>query len=257
MAVPYYPPANRDVQDFVLKFAGSMMDPNVVVLHTTESGSWPTYEGGATAPHFTALPDKDRRRLVWRQHFPVTMSSRALRNLVGGVETNTLNAIQVELIGSCDRRDGFGAIYWPDAPEWALRELAKFLVWTHQEWNVRLDAPALWLPYPESYGDSRARFTFAQWRNFYGVCGHQHVPENVHGDPGDLDIDTVLSIARDVTRDPKPVVPTDPPEPVVEPTQPNRVQRARLLIRRAIAKSDRGSKRRRTLADWLRSGPRR
>lgn len=244
MASPYYPPANLTVQSFAGEFRGSTIAPNVVVLHTTEGGSWPTYGGGASGPHLTAMPDKRHRRLVWRQHFPVTMSARALRNAAGGVETNTLNCIQVELVGSCDpkHRDGYGALYWPAAPEWALRELAAFLHWTHLEWNVRLDAPLLWLAYPESYGTTRARFTFTQWREFYGVCGHQHVPENLHGDPGDMDMRRVLEYARQLG------TPTEPPKPT-------RVTRARALIARA-AKHARPVRQRR-LREWLRRGPKR
>jgi hypothetical protein len=223
------------------------MNPNVVVLHTTEGGSWPTYSGGANAPHLTAMPDKRARKLVWRQHFPVTMSSRALRNEPGGVETNTLNCIQVELVGSCDpkHRDGYGALYWPDAPEWALRGLAAFLHWAHMEWDVRLDAPVLWLPYPESYGNTRARFTGVQWRDFYGVCGHQHVPENLHGDPGNLDVHRVLEYARELGA-----------PPPAEPPKPTRVTRARALIARA-ARGARKPVRRRRLRQWLRIGHKR
>jgi hypothetical protein len=93
-------------------------------------------------------------------------------------------------------------IYWPDAPTWALDQLGDYLADMHERHGIRLEAPTF-LPYPDSYGDSRVRFTFAQWRNFYGVCGHQHVPENDHGDPGDIDIDRVLARARGVV-EPKP-----------------------------------------------------
>lgn len=245
----HYPPANATVQDFSSAYRGSTITPNVVVLHTTEGGSWPSYSGGASAPHLTAKPDKRRKRLVWRQHFPVTMSARALRNEPGGVETNTLNALQVELIGSCDRRDGYGALYWPDAPAWALRELAAFLAWAHVEWGVRLEAPNLWLPYPASYGGTRARLTPNQWRTFYGVCGHQHVPENTHGDPGDLNISAVLEHARRLVSE------TAAPASTA-PRKPNRVTRARRWIRRALGAAESPTRRRR-LRDWLRAGPKR
>jgi hypothetical protein len=179
---------------------GSVINPNVVVLHTTETTSLPDYEGGATAPTYTAVPDFAAKRLQWFAHFPDERSSRALRNEPGGVETNTLNAVQVELVGTCDpaahkRWGSHPHIFWPDAPYWALRELALFLVDMHKRHGLRLEAPKF-LPYPASYGASAVRFTYAQWRAFYGVCGHQHVPENVHGDPGDIDVDKLLKIAR-------------------------------------------------------------
>jgi hypothetical protein len=198
--VSNYRPADTKAQWFQDDYPGSVISPNVVVLHTTEGTTWPGYEGGATAPTYTALPDFAAKRLVWRAHFPDERSSRALRNEAGGVETNTLNVVQVELVGTCDpgshkRWGDTPHIYWPEAPHWALRDLAVFLADMHKRHGIKLHAPQF-LGYPASYGDSPVRFAFAQWRDFYGVCGHQHVPENVHGDPGAIDIAKVLRIAR-------------------------------------------------------------
>lgn len=181
-------------------YPGSVITPNVVVLHTTEGTTLPTYDGGAMAPTYTAVPDFAAKRLRWFAHFPDERSARALRNEAGGVETNTLNAVQVELVGTCDpsahkRWGSTPHVFWSEAPHWALRELALFLVDMHRRHGIRLEAP-VFLPYPASYGASPVRFTPEQWREFYGVCGHQHVPENVHGDPGAIDITTVLRIAR-------------------------------------------------------------
>ncbi|GAA0464000.1 hypothetical protein [Streptomyces olivaceiscleroticus] len=36
----------------------------------------------------------------------------------------------------------------------------------------------------------------SQWNGFRGICGHQHVPENDHGDPGSLDFRHVLELAK-------------------------------------------------------------
>ncbi|MFD3560872.1 hypothetical protein ACFWVU_14500 [Streptomyces sp. NPDC058686] len=47
-----------------------------------------------------------------RQHFPANMSSRALVNRNGGVETNTLNVVQIELVGTCVK--GGPGLYWPN-----------------------------------------------------------------------------------------------------------------------------------------------
>jgi hypothetical protein len=49
---------------------------------------------------------------------------------------------------------------------------------------------------PASYGASPARMSFAQWQNFTGWCGHQHVPENDHGDPGSMDFARVIALAK-------------------------------------------------------------
>lgn len=191
-------------------FPGATMhltkDTAVVVLHTTEGATWPSYDGGAVAPNYTAKPNFRSKTLEWRAHFPDEKSSRALQNLSGGVETNTLNAVQVELIGTCDptHRQRWGDvhglkvnedyIYWPDAPAWALRALAAFIADFHKRHGLQLTAPTF-LPYPESFADSPVRFSFRDWSKFAGVCGHQHVPENVHGDPGDIDIKTILGLA--------------------------------------------------------------
>lgn len=202
--------ADTEAQWFADNFPGSQMNLSaataVLVLHTTEGTSWPGYSGGASAPHYTALPDIVNKRLTWRAHFPDEMSSRALRNEDGGVETNTLNCVQLELIGTCDpkhqvswngdgeRLAGVDYLFWPDAPSWALLAVARFLADQHRRHglalrSLRFDA------YPASI--SSVRMTGDQWRKYVGVCGHQHVPENTHGDPGDIDIIKLLAFAQE------------------------------------------------------------
>lgn len=201
MAGPqYYPGASRAYwhED---SYPGSAMEVNVAVLHSTEGTSLPSYGGGASAPNITAVPDFGSRKLRWFQHFRIDSSSRALVNLRGGAETNTLNVVQVELVGTCDpsthRRWGSRRhIYWPEAPDWALRDLGEFLGWLHREHDLKLRAPSQWPAYPGSYGRTSARMSTAEWQGFYGVCGHMHVVENDHGDPGSIDIDKVLAYAR-------------------------------------------------------------
>lgn len=199
-----YPPAStaRWYQD---RYGGSAMESNVAVWHTTEGTSLPSYGGGASAPNLTALPDIPRRRLRWYQHFDFDTSSRALVNRAGGVETNTLNAVQIELVGTCDpahrarwsgARAGRDYLYWPDAPDWALAELGEFVRWAHDEHRLKMRSSVDWTPYPESYGGGPYRLSGAQWRGYYGHLGHQHVPENDHGDPGNLDFTRVLEHAR-------------------------------------------------------------
>lgn len=196
-------------------WGGSSMEVNVVVWHSTESRSLPSYQGGGNAPNFTAVPDFKNKRLVWYQHFDFDTSSRALRNLAGGVETNTANACQVEIVGTCDTKNsttwrlggrtykaGVDYLFMGDLPSWAIRDLAAFVKWTHEAHTVRLDAPSLWKSYPSSYGtraQNGIRMTNSQWRNFYGHCGHQHVPENDHGDPGEFPMEAILNLARGVT----------------------------------------------------------
>lgn len=204
------------------------MAPNKVVLHTTEGMTWPGYKDGATAPTLTSKPDIKAKRLVHRQHFPLERSARALRNPAGGVQTNTEDAIQIELVGTCDpthaktwngKVAGVDYIYWPAAPDWALRGLAAELAELHRLFPaIPLTAPAAsrWLAYPASYGNAnRQRMSNPGWDSFKGICGHQHVPENVHGDPGSIDIAKILAYAKN-------------------PLPPTRVTKARDLIGQAV-----------------------
>ncbi|MEU6069317.1 MULTISPECIES: peptidoglycan-binding protein [Streptomyces] len=219
-----YPGASRAnwYQD---DFGGDPMEVNVVVLHTTESTDLPGYDGGASAPNLTAVPDLAARKLKWYQHFDVETSSRALVNLRGGVETNTLNVCQVELVGTCDPKThskwqgaGRAHINWPDAPDWALQGVARFLAWMHEEHGVPLSGPKAWPAYPTSFGKGGGqRMTGARWTDFKGVCGHMHVPENDHGDPGAIDFSRLIKDAKadlDLDDDtPEPTTPTKPKVP--------------------------------------------
>jgi hypothetical protein len=205
-----YPPADTRAQWFQDDYPGAAIDANVGVLHTTEGSDWPDYEGGSKAPNYTAKPMFGPKgaylRLDWRAHFPDDRSSRALRNEAGGVETNTLGALQVELVGTCSPdthkawlRNNVPHIFWPEAPEAVLEDLAEFVAWAQHTLGIPVRGPKEgWLAYPASYGNTRVRFTGTQWREFYGWCGHQHVPENDHGDPGNIDWDTIEKAAEPV-----------------------------------------------------------
>ena len=204
-----YAKADTKTQWFQDDFPGADMNlsaaTEVVVLHTTESTDWPAYDGGSKAPHYTVKFDIVNKKATWRGHFPDEKSSRALRNEPGGVETNTLNCVQVELIGTCDpkhkdswgdKKAGVDYIYWPEAPYWALRSIADFLADQHIRHGFQLKSGLTFLPYPSSI--SGCRMTYAQWHSFVGVCGHMHVPENVHGDPGNINITSLLKMAQEI-----------------------------------------------------------
>lgn len=197
-------------------YPGNRMAPNTVVLHTTEGPTLDGYSGGSIAPNLTAVPHFADQKLVWYQHFDANVSSRALRNLAGGVETNTLNVIQVELVGTCDptTHKKWGStphIYWPEAPDWALKELAKFLVWAHTTFGVPLSGPAEWPAYPSSYGATKARMSGSEWLAFKGICGHLHAPENDHGDPGALPFTKLLMFAAALSTKVEPGKPAEKP----------------------------------------------
>jgi hypothetical protein len=183
------------------KYPGSAMESNVIVWHTTEGTSLPSYDGGSQAPNFTAKPNWVAKKLDWFQHFDFDVSSRALVNKVGGVETNTLNVVQVEIVGTCDpaTHNRWGStphLYSPELPDWAIRDLAAFAKWAHDQHGVPLTSGATFKAYPGSYGANGVRMSSTQWDNYTGHCGHQHVPENDHGDPGALPIAVILAAAK-------------------------------------------------------------
>lgn len=184
------------------KYGGDSMESNVIVWHTTEGTSLPSYSGGAEAPNFTAKPDFTAKRLVWYQHFDFDVSSRALVNAAGGVETNTLNVCQVEIVGTSDpathTKWGSSAhLYTPELPDWAIRDLAAFAKWAHDNHGVPLTSGVTFKAYPGSYGTSNGvRMSASTWTTYTGHCGHQHVPENLHGDPGLLPMAAILAVAK-------------------------------------------------------------
>ncbi|WP_406325775.1 hypothetical protein OG784_12715 [Streptomyces sp. NBC_01617] len=200
------------------RYSGSDMEVNCGVAHTTEGMTVPSYSSGAEAPNVTGMPDFAAKKIRWHQHFDVDESARALMNKSGGVETNTANAFQIELVGTCDsakaktwggKKAGVHYIYWPDAPDWALAEVAWLVRWLHDYHGVPLTCVKNWLAYgldsrrpgvtPASYGANPARMSMTAWRNFTGWCGHQHVPENDHGDPGSMNFARVIALAKGTT----------------------------------------------------------
>lgn len=216
-----YPRANTTAQWFADTHAGETWGYlEKCVWHSTESPGWPAYGGGSMAPTFTARPDFTTRTVHWRQHFPVNMSSRAMRNLAGGVQTNRDRAVQVELVGTCDarpRRDAVAAdwtrrgmragtdfMVTSDPPAWVVEQCADFAAWLNREWDVPLVTVPRWLPFDESYGNSPARLSGPAWDAFRGHLGHQHAAENSHGDPGAWPMHTVLAAARRIVSPPPP-----------------------------------------------------
>ncbi|MFE0794800.1 hypothetical protein [Streptomyces mutabilis] len=204
------------------RYSGSAMEVNCGVVHTTEGRTVPSYSSGAMAPNVTGLPDIKARKIRWYQHFDVDESARALANRSGGVETNTANVFQIELVGTCDdkyktswsgKRAGIDYLHLPTAPDWALAEVAWLVRWLNQQHGIPLTCVKDWLAYgkdsrrpgitPASYGANPARMSMSAWRSFKGWCGHQHVPENDHGDPGNLNFARVIAIAKGQTAEPK------------------------------------------------------
>ena len=147
--------------------------PFKIVHHTTEGssaqGAFEAFRRNRSDPHFTV----DATTIY--QHIDTAEGARALRNEVGGVQTNRDSAVQIELVGFAhlpkDRH--------------ALLKLARLCRWIEQTHGV----PAVWpagLPKPARNGrdpgqHNRSAIT---WDSQSGHYGHCHVPENSHWDPG-------------------------------------------------------------------------
>jgi hypothetical protein len=211
-------------------YGGDAMEVNTACWHSTEGTSVPTYSGGAVAPNLTVAPDFANKKLVWYQHFNIDTSSRALVNLTGGVQTNTLNVVQIEVVGTCDpsTHDRWGStphLYMPELPDWAIDGLADFCQWLHDNHGVPLTEQVTFKAYPGSYGASNGvRMSSTKWQDYRGHCGHQHVPENLHGDPGLFPMDKILAKAATGTS------PTPPP-----PSPPTGAVKPKVSLRNVIA----------------------
>lgn len=206
MSRNWYPGASK-TQTFFKRYTGSKMTTNCLILHSTESTGWPGYGGGSVAPNMTVRPAFGDERLDVRQHYRATRSARALQNHAGGVETNTLNCFQIEIVGTCDPAthrawdaQGVDHLYMPELPDWAIRDLAKIVQWLDEEFDdfrIADGAPRGWPAYPGSYGYSASqRMSNKEWLTFYGIAGHMHVPENDHGDPGYFPISALVAAAN-------------------------------------------------------------
>lgn len=173
--------------------------PRMVLLHTTEGVGWPSYNGGAYAPHATIKPIPGKGIEV-REHISFNQSAKALANKAGGVETNRAGVLQFELMGTSDEsfHERHGWYYWPRADGAVMKALAEYLKPIMSKYGIPVRCSVTFKDYnrgriPSSYGLSNGvRMSFSQWNAYKGICGHQHCPENDHGDPGNFKINTLL-----------------------------------------------------------------
>jgi peptidoglycan hydrolase-like protein with peptidoglycan-binding domain len=150
-----------------------------VVWHTTENDPKKT-SAIAVARYLNTVGSQVH--LVWNpetgemvQMIPANRGGRGLENRSGGVQTNNGGSIvfQIEVVGRAKEP-------WTSGPCKGLETVIAFL--------RQLGVDDVWpsgdlKPYPASYGGSRSTSAWAKEGHF----GHSQVPENVHGDPGDID----------------------------------------------------------------------
>lgn len=201
MTLVWLPAAENDQKGRTLSWA-TKQNPKVV-LHTTETSGWPSYAGWTVNPHATVMPVPGVGVKV-HGHVPFTSASFSLRNLAGGVETNREFAFQFELIGTSDPNAPRNQYYWPNADKAVLLDLFdKVIKPMSDSFGIPLHAPDF-QAYPASAGarkpsgpSNTVRMSGAGWEQFTGYCGHQHVPENVHGDPGAFPWDRMMRYVQE------------------------------------------------------------
>lgn len=184
--------------------------PKKVVWHTTEND--PTKTTALNIARYLNTVGS-QVHLCWNpttgemvQMIPANRAGRALRNLSGGVQTNGAGSVvfQIEVVGRA--KDP-----WTSGPCIGLDKIVAFL--------RQLGIPDVWpagdlKPYPESYGGTRST---TLWNNS-GHFGHAQVPENDHGDPGDIEQSKITGSAPVVVKPPASSIPNLPATPSPTPT---------------------------------------
>jgi len=194
MALLWLPDATKDQHSTGLTWTETT-DPKGL-LHTTEGNSWPTYQGWTIEPHATVMPTADKGVTI-RQHIPFDHGSFSLQH-TETQPTNTDFVFQFELVGTCDPNGPASCYYWPEADDAVLLDLFnKVIKPLSDAYDIPLHTPK-WLAYPASFGDTSVRLTNAQFDIFTGWLGHEHVPQNSHGDPGLFPWGRMMAIGADM-----------------------------------------------------------
>ena len=185
--------------------------PAAGVLHTIEGslGSGLSVFQRHFAPHFAL----DSRRIV--QMVPLGMMGTALNNLPGGVETNRIARVQIELAGNSKESP-----WLPEAP--LTDALADLMATVSLAAEIPLTRPFPDRMPPKPWATPKfARRHAGKWGSSPGWFGHIDLPENDHWDPGALKWKTILDRATEImgtgTRVPTGIARTDkPPDPIPE-----------------------------------------
>lgn len=160
---------------------------NVKILwHTWEGTNWDAAESAFAPypPHIGAkIGDEVHQYVPLDEHAYALLGSRNEREFV----------IQIEVAGFA--RDSRFMSYADK--EWLARNVLEPILFFHDVADVH---PPF---YDEQDGftlaspSSPIRYDFSDWVNFTGHVGHQHAPApDEHWDPGCLDVDTIIRIAR-------------------------------------------------------------
>jgi hypothetical protein len=152
------------------------------LLHTTETGGWPGYSAGASAPNATYYP---KWRQI-RQHFGINRSSRALRDPSStAVRENRDNVFQLEIICYSDYRLAVerGGIWVGDLTTTHMRDIAAMILQCHRDWDLPIQSSVTWREGRKTYYND-VRLTGPQFDAYRGILAHVHASGNDHWDVG-------------------------------------------------------------------------
>jgi hypothetical protein len=164
-----------------------------IVLHTTEGPgnvlpfSW--YGTSGYIPNYTvSLPLRQ-----WHRHLP---NDKGAYTLVDGNRWGD-RVIQIEV---CGRAQTIDTDFTHDDWVWFGETIRQLCDQEGIPWDF-----CSFVSYPASYGLNAAqRLDIATYTAFAGICGHQHVPKNDHGDLGAAPIEIIKAAG---TPTPKPPLP--------------------------------------------------
>lgn len=172
--------------------------PCKLVLHTTETVGYPSW-GFNKSSHVTVHP----HARTWRQHRALDKPAWTLRAPAGSVSTNSMGAIQIEIVGYAESiKDLSGG---------DLDYLMGFIRFILDQTGIPIQCSVLFAG-GSAYGlNGSVRMSPAAWTAYRGILGHQHVPANDHWDPGDIPMQASW-LPRIKGTSPAPPTPTPPPE---------------------------------------------
>jgi hypothetical protein len=173
--------------------------PRRMTWHTFEASYDLTAEAGARAlvkagneVHFVLHPHGGLVQILG-----ANVAGRGLENHPGGVETNRLGLVhlQVEVIGRA------ASPFTADLSDAGRRDLATLMKFARDH-----EIPDVWpAGSPPEYPHGSSPRSVATWTREGGHYGHSQVPENNHGDPGAIDVDVLFGAST-------PLPPVDNPQ---------------------------------------------
>lgn len=164
-----------------------------LLLHTTESSGWPSYPTFSPTLTFNPWEPQGKR---WRQHCFINQAATTLKN-AGDFRTNRANVCQIEIVAWVDPAHSASSAFYTKISDDAYLDLARFYAWLNREWATPVKSGVTWKEYPASYGiRNGVRLSVAQFGTYEGLCGHQHAPEQSHGDPSLINVGLIINQAN-------------------------------------------------------------